>query len=139
MKAAAKRSKERTGKDLALPSVDAIRSKLAEAIEDPEVPSVLRWQIIPRYRDSLDRTLDVSTKERKADEWFSGKWADEKWRMRNCPGKQVLKRVRDWCQGEFSLTLTTRMLIDGLSACPSDIADIAGKLNAHFYGQMSGV
>jgi hypothetical protein len=135
LEVAAKRRKERMGKDVKLPTADAIKSKIAEVIEDPEVLNVLKYQIIPQYRNSLPRTLDTSTKERMADEWFRDKWADEKWRIRNCPGKQVLKRVRDWCQGEFGLTLTPKMLIEALSTCPSDIADIAGKLNAHFYGQ----
>jgi hypothetical protein len=81
----------------------------------------------------LDNSLDSSTKERKGEEWFDENWNDENWRIRNCPGKEVLKRLRTWCQQTYGLTLTPPKLAATLHQLPDDVQEIMDKLQEYFY------
>ena len=49
---------------------------------------------------------------KKAEQEFLQRWSDPDWRIRCCPGKEVLKRLRQWLQAEFSLSLSTAVLFD---------------------------
>jgi len=134
IRAAANRRRGRTGATPSTPSAEDVGAELKRLVEADEVRDVLRWQVVPRYRASLDPSLDPSEKERLAEEWFSDKWSDPDWRLRHCPGKLILSRMRRWVQDESGLTISTRDLATGLSECPADIADIARALNTLFYG-----
>ncbi|MBE9475274.1 MAG: AAA family ATPase [Chloroflexi bacterium] len=129
---------EQRAKHLALdslpPTHEAIEKKIVEIMDDKEIRDVVRCQLLPRYRQSLDRGLDDSTRERRGEEWFQEKWGDPDWRIRNCPGKDVLSKLRAWCRNEYSLSLTSRLLIEALEQCPEDVQDIASKIQSHFYG-----
>ena len=104
-----------------------------------EIRDLVRWHLVPQYRETLDTHLDTSTREANAEQWFTKQWEDGQWRIRNCPGKSVLKKVRNWAQNGFGLTLTTKLIMDALTECPADIADTAQKLQTYFYGDTSGV
>jgi len=138
IRASAKRREEGTGKDVKVPNKDTVAEVLTSNLTDDEVRNIVRWQVLPRYRQLLDSQAADSTKERSADEWFEKQWADKQWRIRNCPGKVVLKRMRQWCQEKWCLTLTPKTLIEAMSECPSDIAKIVQAIQKHFYGGTTG-
>ena len=132
--ATARRRKEFTGAEVTLPPRNEIVEKLMATLEDEDTREYVRWQLVPRYRDSLEQGLDPSTRESRADKWFDEHWGDEKWRLRNCPGKAVLKKLRDWCQREYGLTLTAKALLEAVTEPPPGIAEVAQRLQAFFYG-----
>ncbi len=136
--AAAERRKERSNTSIIPPDHDAFYNKLEEIFKETEIRDEVRLQLVPRYRASLDQKNDSSTRERNAEQWFQEKWNDEQWRIRNCPGKAVLKKIRGWCQNDYGITLTTKSLVDAVVECPPDIADIAQKLEEFFYKSKNG-
>ena len=97
----------------------------------------MKYQVVPKYRETLSRGKDASTREAEADAWFEKQWKDRAWRVRNCPGKQVLAAIREWLQQSYKLTLTAKTLAKSISACPEDVAAIAAEVQGHFYGQRS--
>jgi len=117
------------------PTTKEIEAELERILLEPTTRDTIKWQLVPRYRDTLDRKLDRATREKKANELFENNWNDKEWRRRNCPGKQVLRALRNWCQDKYSLTLTDKNLVAGLKECPSDIMEIGKKLSSHFYEQ----
>lgn len=137
MATAAEMRRQRTDGAVAPPSHDVVNAKLAEIIDTTVIRDMVRLQLVPKYRETLDRSLDASTREAKAEGWFQERWNDEQWRICHCPGKAVLKKVREWCQKEYGLTLTTKVLTDAVTPSPSDIADIGQKLQAFFHRSAS--
>ncbi len=135
---AAERRNARTGKAISAPDSEAFRAKLNEILSDTKIRDTMRLQLVTGYMGSLDRKDDPSKRLGEAEKWFQEKWDDDQWRIRNCPGKAVLKRVREWCQDKHGLTLTTNALANALPECPEDIAKIAKKIQMFFYGNSSG-
>lgn len=136
--AAARRRTARTGEPVTAPDVSQVKETSAAIMQDDEIKARVKYQVVWRYRQSLSSELDEATRGRQADEWFDERWRQEEWRTNNCPGKLVLRKLREWCQSQFGLTLTDKLLIESLSACPHDIADIATRLDAYFYGSTTG-
>jgi len=52
------------------PSRDEIVRVLDSVVNQPTVKSAVRWQLVPQYRESLDRSQHRSSKEAEADTWF---------------------------------------------------------------------
>ena len=114
--------------DLRFPTEEDVQTKLEQILNESEVRDLVKNQLTPRYREQLDRRLDPSTKEALGDEWFTQNWNDPGWRVRNCPGKLVLKKLRDWCQQEYGLTLSTRRLAANIGSCPTDFVALAARI-----------
>ena len=129
----AEKRKKRTGpENILVPSVEEISSELTRILDDPRVRDKVKYQVRPRYQDTLPKDLDPSTKDEKADEWFREKWGNMVWQIANCPGKEVLRALRLWCQDNYSLNLSTRNLIEQFKECPKDIDEIAEKMEVYF-------
>lgn len=134
LKLLAEDRKEHSGTTIDYPSPEIIQAELSRILNLPEIYGTVKYQVLPKYRESLDRSLSLPTKELKGDEWFTEKWGDEGWRIRNCPGKKVLAQLKTWCQRNYSLTLTPRRLTIALQQCPDDICEIMERLQKFFYG-----
>jgi len=100
----------------------------------PEIHDLVYDRIVPKYRKTLDNQFDDVTKETRGRQWFDGNWSDQDWQIRYCPGKMVLTRMKTWCQGHYSLTLTPQKLIKALQQYPEDVLGIIEKLHEYFYG-----
>ncbi|MEH1941425.1 MAG: AAA family ATPase [Nostoc sp.] len=125
--------KKYTEKSISCPTVEEIQTEVNKILNSSKICSTVKYQVVPKYRESLDNSLDSSTKELKGEEWFDENWSDESWRIRNCPGKEVLTRLRDWCQKTYSLTITSHKLATTLQECPDDVQEIMEKLQKYFY------
>ena len=79
--------------------------------ERASVCGQLRW----KYRENLSPSLDHSTREKEADQWFEKQWSDPEWRLQVVGGKKVLKSVRRQLQTEFGVTITNSAILNGLS------------------------
>ncbi len=60
---------------------------------------------------------------KEADDWFGKEWETLDGRIRICPGKQVLSKLREWAQKEYGATLTTSSITGKMSK-----ADLAPEL-----------
>lgn len=120
-------------KSVDYPSLDEIQERINEILSSTEICSTVKCQVVPRYRETLNNSLDPSTKERKGEEWFSENWNDQAWQVRNCPGKEVLTQLRTWCQNKYHLTLTPSKLVEALLELPDDVVEIMDKLQKYFY------
>ncbi len=129
--------KKHIGTDVRYPTAEEVKQAVSKILNKTEIRTTVKCQTVPQFRETLDNKLDPSTKEREGEKWFDKQWQDENWRIRNCPGKEVLSLLRTWCQNEFSLSLTNRRLVDNLKDCPEDILDIAEKLESYFYSRHS--
>ena len=56
--------------------------------------------------------LNEAGQLKKAEKEFLKQWSDDDWRIRCCPGKEVLKRLRKWLQDTFSLTLSIKLMFE---------------------------
>jgi energy-coupling factor transporter ATP-binding protein EcfA2 len=135
LRAAAEERKRYTGLDIPMPSYDEIKEFLFKTIDGPKIYDTVRYQILHKIQSALPSHLDPSTKYKEAENKFIEYWNDQEWRIRHCPGKEVLRALRRWCQDTFSISLSTRQLTTGLKECPHDIMDIAQQLEAYFYAQ----
>lgn len=84
---------------------------------------------------TLERRLADPSREERAESWFDEKWNDRDWRRRNCPGKKVLKKVKEWCQTTYRMSLSVNSLIQAMEDCPEDLVQMFTRLNSHFYGE----
>ena len=125
--------KKYTEKSIICPTLEEIKTEVNKILDSSKIRSTVKCQFVPKYRENLGNSLDISTKELKGEEWFDNNWNDESWRIRNCPGKEVLTGLRDWCQKNYSLTLTPHKLATTLQQCPDDVQEIMDKLQEYFY------
>ncbi|MBN2376859.1 MAG: AAA family ATPase [Sedimentisphaerales bacterium] len=116
------------------PSTELVEQELQKILETPEIMESVKYQLRPKYRETLQAEGDASTRERNADEWFESKWCDSQWKLNNCPGKEVLKRLREWCRQKFRVTLTDTRLIEELGEPPEDVCKLLKKVCAHLKG-----
>jgi len=117
----AERRQENTLQSIKSPTIDEVNDELLHILEIDEIKKKMDEQYISRY---ILYDLNYSTARKE----FDAKWANMEWRLRNCPGKEVLKRLRAWCKSTYKLNLSDHDLIESLEACPSDIAEVADKL-----------
>jgi len=135
LKATAEKRKNSTGQEIiGLPGVEDIRKRLDEIVSEREIEEKVRCQLLPRYRNGLERHLDDATKEQRADRWFDEQWKDPEWRLRNVPGKDVFRSVRRWCQSSFGITVGPLDVVQTIVECPGSIVELAEKMESHLYG-----
>lgn len=96
-------------------------------LERVNVCGQLRW----KYRDSLPSSLDPSTREQKADQWFEEKWSDPQWRLQVVGGKKVLKTVRRQLTTEFEITtISNSAILNELSQMSDQLRDCLKQVAA---------
>jgi hypothetical protein len=101
-----------------------ISKKLLE-ITDPMANEV-RAQYAANRSEYLSKCGDKRTSAtliKEADDWFGKEWETLDGRIRICPGKYVLSKLREWAQGEYGATLTTSSITSKMSK-----ADLAPEL-----------
>jgi hypothetical protein len=129
--AAARQRHESGASNVAFPDEAVVVTKLNEICES--VRESVQCQLVWRYRVTLPANLDPSTREQRAMQWFSDRWSDPNWRLGAVPGKQVLARLRHWCQHTYRLTLSTKQLLEALSPVPTDLRESLGAISRLLY------
>jgi ABC-type cobalamin/Fe3+-siderophores transport system ATPase subunit len=129
---AAERRQSFTGTLVSSPDVSKVDSTLNEICE--EIRESVRWQLIWRHREKRSPHEDPATREQLSTQWFNNCWETPGWKIKAVPGKQVLGKLRHWCQQEYSLTVSNQSLIEALDPVPSDLKraleSIANSLKA---------
>jgi len=77
--------------------------------------------------------LDKATINTQTIKQFEEKWANMNTRMEVVPGKEVLKKLREFIQGKYSINLTDYKLIDEINKTevPSDLTLLLNELEAY--------
>jgi len=130
----ATRRAERLGSEPITPDRKEIEQKIAELSADQEIKNTVRYQFLIAYQRGLPKSKDEPKRLRLAEERFDKDWSNPEWRIENCPGKEVLAKIRRWIQQHYSVSLTDRSLIAAMRECPSDIAKIASDIHDYFCG-----
>jgi hypothetical protein len=130
--AAQLRSQHNNIVEVQTPSEDDIRAQLNLIFESSEIKDLMRYQILPRYRETLDAKLATATREAQAEDWFNERWSDFDWKLRNSPGKKVLALLRTWCQSKYTLTVTTSQILKQIAQVPPDFEEIRNSLQKFF-------
>jgi predicted ATPase len=100
-------------------------SKRLMEITDP-IANEVRAQYAANRAGYLSNCGDKrasATLIKEADDWFGKEWETLDGRIRICPGKQILSKLREWAQKEFGATLTTSSITSKMSK-----ADLAPDL-----------
>lgn len=118
-------------RDVTLPTINKIEQTINGFLSDVNIRNQMKYKLIYKFRDRLSPDLDKSTKEQKSDEWFNQQCNDFKWCLHHCPGKEVLKKIREKYQKEFGLTLTQPSLISALLNNSNDFVNIVKIVANH--------
>lgn len=129
VKAIAERSR-RTGEEL--PDPEPIEKLLNE------ITTPLRSEIQAQYIDKRSKyfshsKLDGATINAQTIKAFDEKWNDIEKRMEIAPGKEVIRRLREKVQNEYSVNLTDNKIIDeiGQQEIPDDLLSLLYKLEKY--------
>jgi hypothetical protein len=88
---------------------------------------------VPIYRNSLEKALELSTKEQKGRDWFEVNWNDYEWKISHCPGKQILRELKKWCNDKYKISLTENLLIESIEEIHSNLVNIISTVQ-NFFG-----
>ncbi len=81
-------------------SVDELQAMIDEESNTAELLKQWCYAVRPRIRERLDKSLDASTREKRADEMFEEWKADNSIRARLVSGKGLLRRIRHRIRSE---------------------------------------
>lgn len=118
-----------------LPTAEEIQGIIDDVLNTQRIRDQVKHQLVPAYRETLEKGWDVTRKEAEGDRWFDTNWANRGWQICHCPGKEVLKEIRRRLQETYGITVTTPRLIRKLETFPEDLSVIAAQLDAYFYGE----
>lgn len=109
--------------------VSRLLGEISEGLKNP-----CSGQYIAKYCDFLKGSgKDQATLTSEAMEWFEQKWSDLHTRMEIVPGKEVLRRLREAVQSQFSITLTDIRIVDAYrpDEVPNDMLKLIEALDAY--------
>lgn len=100
------------------PDVDSIERKLNEICDElrTNVEALVNAAI-----QKADRGKDPSTAHMEAVAYVRQRWGPLESKLSMCPGKDVLRRFREWCQNEFNVSFGNLALAEAL--LPNEIDD----------------
>jgi len=103
-----------------------------------DVTSPIRGEIQAQYIAKRSKYFehsktDCATINAQTIKEFDDKWNQIETRMEIVPGKEVLKRIREICQTEFTVNLTENRIIDEINKneIPSNLIELIEKLEAY--------
>jgi len=124
----ADRREEATKENVSRPSRDQITEKLDEYSSSSEMRQIVERQWVFRWFD--ENGLTDPGQLTKAYAAFENHWKDAAWRRRCCPGKEILKKLRDWLQRDYKLTIGNSVLLDAYQP-DKDLKEIFARIDQH--------
>ena len=112
VQSAAERRRQFVEDDVVTPNVDQIQERIVEFSRDGKLREVVERQWMCCWACAEHLSLNEPGHLKKAQEEFQDRWEDDVWRIRCCPGKEVLRRLRKWLQDDFSLSLSIPLLFE---------------------------
>ena len=109
---AAERRRGFTQDEVRTPSEDEIKHKVRELSAAVDIRDTVKPQWMCSWAQRQKVNLNEPGSLQRVEEEFQKYWDRDEWRIRCCPGKEVLKRLRRWLQDEYHLTLTDGLLFD---------------------------
>lgn len=96
--------------DVNTPGEDQIRERIIEVSHDDDLRQIVEPQWMCCWADREHLNLNEPGQLKNAQAEFQARWADDDWRIRCCPGKKVLQRLRTWLQADFSISLSLQLM-----------------------------
>ena len=127
---AAERRRGYVEEDVATPDVDRIRERIVEISRADELREAVETQWMCCWAEAERRDLNEPGQLKGTREEFQARWDDDNWRVRCCPGKKVLGRLRKWLQDDYSLTLSIPLLFDCYEPS-SELRELMDALEKH--------
>lgn len=125
--------------ELLLPTSDDIRQKIDDLFNEPQLRQTVKCQLMAMHLETHDIGKDKSQKLKESDEWFETNWTNFEWKINNCPGKQVLSKLKAWCKQEYAVSLSPRNLIQNLEQYPTDFKEGIEEVLRYFYGDVKSI
>lgn len=112
---------------------EEIEDEINNIIDEKAMKNTVKFEYLPRYRETLSNDYDPSTKEKLAADNFEKQWSDKRWKLNNCPGKDVLKKLLESIQSRWNVSLSNNKLVNKIEKCPDDIKEIIDQIQCIFY------
>ncbi len=115
------------------PSSSVSINKMLEEVTSPIRGDIQGQYIAKRSKFFEHSKIDGATINAQTIKEFDAKWNDIESRMEIVPGKDVLRRVREICQKEFSINLTDNRIIDEIhkNEIPSNLMELIEKIETY--------
>src|SRR5262249_41485150 len=107
---AARAREDFTGQAVTIPTLEEIEEKIDELSGMNDLREVVEPQWLVRWAGE-DGIHDAG-QLRQGQQAFQKLWSDPTWRRHCCPGKEVLKRLRQWLKETHKLNLSLRHLVE---------------------------
>ena len=117
--------------EVAPPALDAINRKIDEISVTDEIKDKLRPHWLCAWGTSEGKDIRKNDAHVQGAKRFEKYWSDSDWRRRCCPGKTILKKLQDWIQKEFKISLSLSLLFSHYDP-PEDIKKLLDALEEHF-------
>lgn len=132
--AAAREEAEKRGDYLGTPVPSPSEEEIARRIDEltlaKDIEDQARGHWIHRWSRENNVNLNNAGELARGGKLFTEHWKDAEWRRRFCPGKVVLKLLKEWLQKEYSLSFGVRTLFRNYE--PDErIRGLFDKLEAH--------
>jgi hypothetical protein len=109
---AAEMREANSGSPAVAPSREEVESKIEELSAATDLREIVETQWLVRWAEPQGGIHDPGQLTKGKRE-FEKHWSSLEWRRRCCPGKEVLRRMRQWLQSEpYKLSLTLPRLFD---------------------------
>ena len=124
------RRDEHTAETVREPTLEVITSKIDELTEADDVRSKVEPQWLCSWSERKHLDLNDTGQLSGAQREFKSRWENPNWRRACCPGKIVMKRLRQWLQQSFNVSLGTLRIFDHYTASET-LAQLFNRLEEH--------
>ncbi len=126
-----KEKEKRTG-SLSVNAVEPVETVIDRITQEMKIE--IQSQYVAKYNAfSQERNpkVDQATHTGNALRVFEPRWSNLKRRLELVSGKQTLKKVREYYQANWGITLTTTRIIQGfqVSEIPQELQDLINQIN----------
>ena len=104
--------------------------RIVELSAHNEIKTLMRRNWLCSFA-AKEMVLNQVAQLAKAEKEFEVRWVDPEWRIRCCPGKHVLRRLRDWLAADYKLSLTLNQIAQCYDP-PANVRTLFDRLSAHF-------
>lgn len=113
-----------------LPTVDALSKRIDKFTFENKLKEVVRPQWMCAWGTVKRANLNESAQLANAQREFELRWNNPAWRRRCCPGKRVLKQIRDWLQKDFQVSFGLVRVFEHYVPTP-ELRELVDKLDEH--------
>jgi len=103
------------------PCEQEIRRRILAATEEPEVKRMVLGHFDARVRDAISPGIAKHQLKSQVEARFARRWADDAWRLRVVPGKEVLKRLCAEIKASEGVAISREDICRRMEQVPEDV------------------